>query len=171
MLFLFCFRLACVQTSPISFVAATKEIGDVCTQASFRRAKASAKRAKERETHAPREGMNMTTVLSQVWKRLFSSSLPASLFLSPPLFYYFMLLEKLEKKNNNKTQQELPSTSISLQSCLTGVLPSRAPVLSCAHYFQAPATQAVPSAVHSTQATYVLNIIQHFYFGMKERNS
>ena len=29
------FLFACVQTSPISFVARTKEIGDVCTQASF----------------------------------------------------------------------------------------------------------------------------------------
>ena len=74
-----------------------------------------------------------------------------------------MLWEKLEKKKNKK-QQALPSTSISLQSCLTGVPPSRAPVLSCAHYFQAPATQAIPSAVHSTQTTYVLNIYLTFLF-------
>ena len=31
-------RIACVQTSPISFVA-TKEIGDVCTQANIRMTK------------------------------------------------------------------------------------------------------------------------------------
>ena len=81
-------------------------------------------------------------------------------FVTAPLFPFYVIGKIGEKKN----QQALPSTSISLQSCLTCVLPSRAPVLSCAHYFQAPATLAIPFAVHSTKATYVLNIYLTFLF-------